>query len=114
MATDLRFVANKIASADDADVLLVNGAIEEHFDKFLWTALSGRKRKHSSIYLILVTGGGSANAAFRASRHVQGMYGKFQAVVPGWCKSAGTLVCVGANEIIMAERGSWGPLMCSS
>ena len=110
MALDLRLVANRIASTDDADILLVNGAIEEHFDKFLWSALSSRKRKLSSLYLILVTSGGSANAAFRAARHVQGMYGQFRAVVPGWCKSAGTLVCVGATEIIMADLGELGPL----
>jgi hypothetical protein len=30
--------------------------------------------------------------------------------VPGWCKSAGTLVCIGAYDLIVGDLGELGPL----
>lgn len=110
MPSDIQVVANRLASATDADILLINGSIEFDFDKHVWAALSIRKYKRANVYLILVTGGGSANAAFRASRFLQDNYNNFRAVVSGWCKSAGTLVCIGAHEIVMTDMGELGPL----
>jgi len=31
-------------------------------------------------------------------------------VVPGWCKSAGTLLCIGAYDLVMGDLGELGPL----
>lgn len=53
----------------------------------------------------MVTEGGSADVGFRISRCLQACYKNFTAVVPGWCKSAGTLVCVGASDLQIGELG---------
>lgn len=48
--------------------------------------------------------------AYRISRCFQSCYEKFTVVVAGWCKSAGTLICIGASEIVMGDMGELGPL----
>lgn len=60
--------------------------------------------------LILVTAGGDANAAYRTARCCQELYERFVFFVSGYCKSAGTIVGLGAHEIVMSDRGELGPL----
>lgn len=31
-------------------------------------------------------------------------------VIPGWCKSAGTLICIGAHNLLIGDLGELGPL----
>jgi Serine dehydrogenase proteinase len=64
----------------------------------------------AEVRLILCTVGGNPHAAFRIARALTHVFGKFQVVVPGMCKSAGTLVCLGAHSIVLADRSELGPL----
>jgi hypothetical protein len=57
-----------------------------------------------------VTEGGDADAAFRLARYLQAAYEKFTVIVSGYCKSAGTLVCIGAKEVAFGAFGELGPL----
>ena len=58
-----------------------------------------------------MTNGGSVDAAYRIAVALQGRYQKrFRVFVPGMCKSAGTLIAVGAHELVMSEHGELGPL----
>ena len=59
---------------------------------------------------MLVTFGGDADAAYRIARCLQDQYEKFVLYVSGICKSAGTLVAVGAHELIISDHGELGPL----
>ncbi len=58
---------------------------------------------------MLVTEGGDPDAAYRMSRSLQEHYERFFCVVVGWCKSAGTLITIGAHELILVQQ-ELGPL----
>lgn len=64
----------------------------------------------NSAALILRTLGGDADAGFRIARALQHRYGGFEVWIPSFCKSAGTLICLGAQRLVMADRGELGPL----
>ncbi|NJL78192.1 MAG: SppA protein [Richelia sp. SM2_1_7] len=66
--------------------------------------------KRDNIVLILTTYGGDPDAAFRIARYIKRKYQKFTLFVFGSCKSAGTLLALGADEIVMSDFGELGPL----
>jgi Serine dehydrogenase proteinase len=64
-----------------------------------------------SATLYLRTPGGSPDFAFRIARALRHSFKKkLTLVVPKQCKSAGTLIAIGATEIVIADRGELGPL----
>jgi hypothetical protein len=69
-----------------------------------------RNQKSEKILLLLVTYGGDPHAAFKIARYIQDKYKHFSLFVSGFCKSAGTLFAVAANEVIFAPFGELGPL----
>lgn len=106
---DLFQIARHIAEERDQDVLLYNGGIEQPFDDEL-ANICDQNRAHGEVLLVLVTNGGDPHAAYRMARHLERTYDKFTAFVVGPCKSAGTLLVTGANELVMSDRGELGPL----
>lgn len=106
---ELKRVANLIADETDSDVLFFNGKIEKPFDCKVLKLCRERNRRQN-ILLVLVTNGGKADEAYRIARLLQEFYSKFRLYVPGMCKSAGTLMALGANEIIMSELAELGPV----
>ena len=50
------------------------------------------------------------HAAFRIARCLQERYEKYTVFVTGWCKSAGTIIALGASELVVADHGEMGPL----
>ena len=101
--------ANKVAENLDADVLLINSDIARSLDNDLITRVAKRKRR-KNVFLILVTQGGDPDAAYRMARCLQDNYERFIAFIAGYCKSAGTLCILGANEIVTSDMGELGPL----
>ncbi len=55
-------------------------------------------------------GRGDPDAAYLAAKKLQSCYERFHFFVSGICKSAGTLVALGANELVFSEYGELGPL----
>jgi hypothetical protein len=101
--------AEELAAALDADVLLFNGGIYRPWDRALIDGCRGRRRRANVLFL-LVTGGGDADAGYRMARCLQRYYSEVSLFVSGFCKSAGTLIAIGANEIVVADHGELGPL----
>lgn len=101
--------ANAVAEEADADVFLFNSAIGRPFDDEVISKCCVRK-KHKNVIVMLVTEGGDADAAYRIARSFQDHYEKFTCIVPGYCKSAGTLILTGAHELVMTDFGELGPL----
>lgn len=67
-----------------------------------------RKRK---ALLVIATPGGDPHAGFRIARALQHSYDQgFEALVPRYCKSAGTMAILGATELYMADESELGPL----
>lgn len=92
----------------DSDILVYTGHINrEGFERVVSECPSERRKK---VLLVLETLGGDADAAYRIARFLRRSYEHFTVFVPGLCKSAGTLLCVGAHEIVMSETGELGPL----
>ena len=102
-------LADRVAEKLDADVVHFNGPIWRPTDQHLISACSARCRR-KNVLLMLVTTGGDPNAAYRIARCLQTKYGRFFLYVSGFCKSAGTLVALGAHELIMSDHGELGPL----
>jgi hypothetical protein len=102
--------ANAVAEAGDCDVLFYNGPIGRPIDWQLMELVRSRQRRRKTVMLVLVTGGGDPDAAYRIARCLQDKYSRFVCLVPGFCKSAGTIVTLGAHELVMADGGEIGPL----
>jgi hypothetical protein len=106
---ELAVIANRVAATLDADVLLYNGPIANPLDRNLASTLRKRRRR-KNVLLILVTLGGEADSAYRIAKALQSKYEKFILYVTGYCKSAGTLIALGANELVIGDDGELGPL----
>ncbi len=104
----------------DADVLAYIGyLIEPEDDKFILQCRT-RSKKRKNLLLILSTPGGSADCAYRTARCIHRSYkvnaenppdrGTFYLYVHDICKSAGTLLALGASTLIMSQESQLGPI----
>jgi len=110
LARNKREICAKVAQSLEADVLLYNGPILRPFDVGFHAKCRTRPSRAKNVLLVLVTEGGDPDAAYRMSRCLQEHYEQFFCMVSGWCKSAGTLITVGAHELIFTAGGELGPL----
>lgn len=104
-------VVRQLSASLDADIFLFSGPLNRQSaysfaDRIEQAGAGG----HSNVALILATYGGDADGAFIVARMLKARYEKLLLYVFGFCKSAGTLVALGADEIIMSARGELGPL----
>ncbi len=106
---DVAALIAEISEANDADILLFNAELERGIANDVIASVKSKKR-HPNLMMLLVTPGGDADAAYRMTRYLQEAYEKFVVFVSGFCKSAGTLCVLGANEIVMSNEGELGPL----
>ena len=104
--------AHAVADEHNAVVLLYSGSIDNQGFGRLMSALQPSETKpyKPNVVLLLTTRGGDANAAYRIARVLQQTFDRFVLVVPAICKSAGTLVALGANELVMDDVAELGPL----
>lgn len=93
----------------DCDYYLYNGPIERGHD-YKFIKLVDEEKANDKCVLFIVTPGGNPDAAFKIARYLQHRYEHFTAAISGLCKSAGTLLALGANEIAFAPYGELGPL----
>lgn len=97
-----------VEEAHGADVLLYNAPVGRGLDSCVSDLCA--KKRHENVFLIIVSEGGDADAAYRIAKCLQRNYTKVRCFVSGFCKSAGTLIALGAHEIIMGDDGELGPL----
>lgn len=109
-ANPITDAANKLAERTDSDVYFFNSGIERPYDQDLIDCVAALRKKRKNIIFVMVTEGGDADAAYRMSRCMQENYQKVTCIVPGYCKSAGTLLVIGASEVAMSDGGELGPL----
>ena len=90
-------IIQKIGSDLSADVYLFSASMRERqADRFIET-LRNVPKKRENVALVLTTDGGSADSAYHMARCLKRCYKKFTLYVFGYCKSAGTLVAIGAD-----------------
>lgn len=103
-------VASELSTNLQADIFVLSGEISETTaDRLIHEARSIQEMQENVI-LILTTYGGLPDAAFRIMRFLQRKYKKITLYIFGYCKSAGTLMALGADEIVMSDFGEFGPL----
>lgn len=93
----------------DRDHILISHGI----NRSLHQMLSGRLKKlqrFEKCTVFLTTYGGDAHAGFRIARCLRHHYREVRLAVPSYCKSAGTLIAVCANELAIGDMGELGPL----
>jgi hypothetical protein len=114
-------LVEKIAVDRDCDVLAYFGDIDRAGADRVLKAMR-RRSARKNVILMLATFGGDANAAYRIARAIQNKYStarkqiktkadpRFCVFVPTYCKSAGTILALGADEIIMSREAELGPI----
>ena len=66
--------------------------------------------KGNALDLILETPGGSGEVAEDIVRLIRGRYTELGVIIPGWAKSAGTIISMAADEILMEPASAVGPI----
>ncbi|MUG93576.1 hypothetical protein F7734_14540 [Scytonema sp. UIC 10036] len=94
----------------DADMFVFYSRIDYRNAHSLIEKIRNISDKKTNIALIVETGGGDANAAFKIASFLKRKYQKIILLVFGGCKSAGTLLAIAADEIVMSDFGELGPL----
>lgn len=105
----LTIAADAVANDLNADVLFYSGGISQA-DWVIFSKLCAGRRKRDNVLLVLVTPGGDPDAAYKMGRALQDKYKVFGAFIPGWCKSAGTLLTIAASTLYIGDMGELGPL----
>jgi len=105
---DLKILIETLSTEIQSDIVLYAGPLERPGDIELISRC--RERRHKKALLLLATYGGDAHSAYRIARYFQRCYDSFSVYIHTVCKSAGTLLALGANEIIMSDYAEIGPL----
>lgn len=108
--TEFTKLVDDQSNLTDTDLYLFTNAVNDATVDRIFDAISKVPVKRKNAGLILCTHGGSPDGAFQIARTFKRQYGKFTVFVFGYCKSAGTLITVGADELVMSEAGHLGPL----
>lgn len=91
------------------DVILYSGNIDRGAD-LRFIEFLANEQKHEELLLIVSTPGGSPDAAYKVGKYIQNRYQSVRVFVPGFCKSAGTLLAISASELVFSPYGELGPL----
>lgn len=107
----IREAATRVADLINRDVAILNGPMYEDLAESLDEVLSALSNRRGGVFLILVTNGGDAHAAYMIARVVQRRYADQVTIcIPGDCYSAGSIVVMGAHELVITDTGRMGPL----
>ena len=93
----------------DRDFLIVSHTINRELHAKV-SKLIATRSKDRACTLFLTTYGGDANGGYRVARALRNHYSHLRVVVPSFCKSAGTLITIAADEIAIGDLGELGPL----
>lgn len=97
-----------IQQSRQADVYVYDGRIE--YDEYAQFMKVAGKPASEQALLILRTQGGNPDVAYKIAQRLLRRHKRFTLFVPANCKSAGTLIALAANELIMSDAGELGPL----
>lgn len=105
-------VFKTLSKKHEADIFLFNAKINDANADELINKIRTIKKRNKNIILVLATNGGDPDAGYRIVRIIKQYYenGIFSLFVFGFCKSTGTLIALGADEIIMGDLAEFGPL----
>ncbi len=94
----------------NTDLYLFSGQITYATASEFVDAVCRKVKPKPTALLYMTTPGGDPHAAYRIIRALRAKYAKVRLAIAGPCKSAGTLIAIGAHELVMADTGELGPL----
>jgi len=100
----------KLIEKNDADYYLLSATIDDSTADQFVNMLRDNVDKRKNCVLILTTYGGDPDAGYRIVRAIHRSYDNVIFNVFGSCKSTGTLMALGADEIVMSDFSEFGPL----
>jgi len=103
-------LTKEVLAKYNGDVILYYGGISRDGYQKISDELEKIKSEKKRVCLVLVTYGGDPDAGYRIARALNHHYKKIDILIPDVCKSAGTLICIGAHKLIFGDRGELGPL----
>lgn len=106
----IREEAMKLGNELDARIILYSGGVDRYMPLKVVNALQDNGPERNNTLLFLTTGGGLAGPAYQVARLIQQDSTEFMLCVPSFCKSAGTLLAIGAHRIYMNQLSELGPL----
>lgn len=109
--TKLADAIAQLSSTKDADLFFYAGEIRrEGYDRVsdVLEAIGSQRKRNAGLFLN--TYGGDPHAAYRIARALGHHYDQLTLYVFGPCKSAGTLLAIGFNCIVIGNRGELGPM----
>src|SRR5690349_10103368 len=89
----------KLSEAKDTDIYLFSAGVDDNTADAFITLVRDHKNKKKNCSLFLTTLGGDPDAGYRMVRIIKRYYDQFFLYVLGRCKSTGTLIALGADEI---------------
>lgn len=114
MSDDLKERAKELISGyiseHDSDLILYSGGINDSDLESLNQLVLNKADHGRKLTLFLTTFGGDAHAAYRTARVLQRRDNEIRIVIPGPCKSAGTLLALSGTELVFGDSGELGPL----
>lgn len=81
------------------DYYVINGPVDDTMESGAKNAVS-KSDGGEECAIFLTTYGGSADVAYRVMRLFQRRYKNIKIIVTGKCKSAGTIMAIGANTLV--------------
>jgi hypothetical protein len=108
-AMALEVAVDKVVKPLEAYVLVFAGHIG-HAPGGMFMRMVRKEAKAPNAVFVLTTLGGYPDPAYRMMRCLQDRYKRITAIIPSYCKSAGTLMAMGAHELILADDAHLGPL----
>lgn len=94
----------------NTDLYLFSGVISYATASEFVDAVCRKEKPKTDALLFITTQGGDPHAAYRIIRALRSKYTKVALAIAGPCKSAGTLIAIGAHELLIADTGELGPL----
>ncbi|SFN53716.1 SDH family Clp fold serine proteinase [Dokdonella immobilis] len=109
-ADDFKAAVDGLHAADaHSDYLVISTGISRGLHRDLSTLVCKRPPK-DAVTVFLTTDGGDPNGGYRVARCLRHHYKKVRLAVPSYCKSAGTLIAIAADELGIGDLGELGPL----
>lgn len=98
---------------ENHDIYVYAGDIHRDGYLAITNEIKKRKSEHGlkkDVIFCVATYGGDPNAGYRIGRALQHNYEKITLLVSGPCKSAGTLIAIAADKLVIGDMGELGPL----
>ena len=102
-------LAALFAESQDRDIIVISAGINRELHRALTREVRANQ-KHKRCTLFLTTFGGEPAGAYRIARCLRHHYEHLRIVIPSYCKSAGTLIVIVADELAIGDLGELGRL----